>query len=47
MTTMMGNFPNIERDFRCWSTENQEDKCPLETVLFISFPYIAILSVIQ
>lgn len=44
MTTMMGNFPDMEREFRCGATKIQEDKCPLETVLFISFLYIAMLS---
>lgn len=46
MTTMMVNFPNIEREFRCWATPIQ-DKCPVETVLFISFLYIAMLSLAQ
>lgn len=46
MTTMMVNFPNMEKEFRCWATPVQ-DKCPLETVLFISFLYIAMLSLAQ
>ena len=41
MTTMMVNFPNMGWEFRCWATPIQ-DKCPLQTVLFISFLRIAI-----
>ena len=33
--TMMRNFPNMEREFRCWATKIHEDKCPLETVLCV------------
>lgn len=45
--TMMKNFPNIGREMRCWTTKIQEDKCPLEISLFVSFLYGAMLSLAQ
>lgn len=42
MTTTMGNFPNMERDFRYWSTEKPRRQMSTEIVLFISFLYITI-----
>lgn len=45
MTIMMANFQTW-KGFRCWATPVQ-GKCPLETVLFTSFLYIATHSLAQ
>lgn len=46
MTTVTVSFPNMEREFRCWA-HPRPDQCPPETVLFLSFLYIAMLSLAQ